>query len=255
MAAFKFQLWSDLHLEINDMELPRVYVATAPNLLLAGDIGVPGSDLYRSLLQKVAPAHERVFVIAGNHEFYEGSIQSTQRAMQQMCAEVGTNIVFMDNSVFDIPGLAVRVVGTTLWSEVRVEQMRDVACFVADFRRISEWTIGQNNAQHLCNVGFLRSEIARAEVDGVRLIVMTHHAPLTSGTSQPVHEGSLLSSAFQTDLSDLMGPPVSLWCFGHTHHCSSQVCKGTHIVSNQRGYERIGDTRDPAFDLAKVFEA
>lgn len=231
-----FQLWSDLHLETCDLTLPTEYRALAPYLLLAGDIGVPGGATYRALLDKVASAHELVFVTTGNHEYYGSSIQHTDETMQSMCRVAGANVVFLNNAAYDIPGLPWRIVGTTLWSHVQSHQKLDVACLVSDHRLIDGWGIGHNNARHALGVAFIRSEIARAKADGVRLVVMTHHAPLIHGVCHPRHDGSQLSSAFQTDLTDLMGPPVSSWCFGHTHHCSSQVVNGTHVVSNQRGF-------------------
>lgn len=247
-AMFRFQLWSDLHLEVSDMALDS-YVATAPYLFLAGDIGEPGSDRYRALLKTVSAAHSLVFVIAGNHEYYEDSIEAANKDLKRMCSLTSPNVIFLNNATFDV-GTRFRVVGTTLWSDVQRHQQNDVSCFIADHRRISGWSVKRNNAQHAFNVEFLRNEIQRAKVNGVRLVVMTHHAPLTSGTSKPEHEANMVSSAFQTDLSHLMGEPIAIWCFGHTHHCSDQIKQGTRVVSNQRGYSENAD-----FEMYKVFQA
>lgn len=256
VEPFRFQLWSDLHLETSDMQLPEVYVAGAPNLLLAGDIGVPGSPMYLALLQKVAPKHENVFVITGNHEYHGSSLQAADAAMQTMCASAGPNIFYLNNAAHDIPALGCRVVGTTLWSEVKEDQKMDVSCFISDHRLIDSWGVASNNARHLLNVHFLQTEISRAMHEGVRLVVMTHHAPLTSGVCRLQQVGNAVSSAFQTDLSDLMGPPIAVWCFGHTHFCSSQLVKGTHVVSNQRGYVRNNASReDTGFEPSHVFQA
>lgn len=75
-----------------------------------------------------------------------------------------------------------------------------------------------------------------------RAIVVTHHAPLTKGVSDPKYENSTnewtrqLNMAFGTDLSHLMGPPVIAWFFGHTHFSSRQCCRNTIVASNQLGY-------------------
>lgn len=244
-----FQLMSDMHLEICDWD-PMGYTAEAPNLMLAGDIGVPGSPRFVKFLTTVSAAHERVFVISGNHEFYGLTVVEADMAMQVMCTFC--NVTFLNNSTFDLPD-GVRVVGTTLWSSVSVEQRSDVSCFIADHRMISGWNVTRNNERHERDVTFLRSEITRARSDGVKLVIMTHHAPLSTGTGQPCHQNSSLSSAFHTDLSTLMGPPVSLWCFGHTHHCSSQVVNGTHVASNQRGYVTSHRREDEAFRPCRTY--
>lgn len=257
LFQFQFQLWSDLHLEICDLRLPTPYIAKAPYLLLAGDIGVPGSARYCTLLSKIAPAHHLVFVVTGNHEYYGSSLPAVDRAMQAMCLAAGPNVVFLNNSSYDVTPTC-RIVGTTLWSQITCDQEVDVTCFIADHRLIQGWGVSSNNAKHSIDVSFLRSEVSRATADGVRLIVITHHAPLTHGTSQPRHAGSILSSAFQTGLSALMGPPVVTWCFGHTHHCSSQMVHGTQVLANQRGYVCVSvcsEREDGDFEPDRVFTA
>lgn len=260
MGQFRFQLWSDLHLEICDLQLPENYVAAAPNLILAGDIGIPGSALYSSLLRKVAAAHENVFVVAGNHEYYSTSIEAGNAEIQAMCTTAGPNVYYLNDVAHDMLSsscdMRLRVVGTTLWSHVKAHQKMDVACFISDHRRIHGWSVSHNNYLHARHVEFLETEILRAMHDDVQLVVVTHHAPLEKGVCKPNQERNALSSAFQTDLSKLMGLPVVMWCFGHTHHCSSQFVKETHVVSNQRGYVRKDGAREDAeFDLNRVFQA
>jgi hypothetical protein len=148
-----------------------------------------------------------------------------------------------------------RVAGSTLWSEIDDDQRSDVQCFIADFRRIADWTTWRNNAKHAEAVRFLAAESARAAADGVPLVVVTHHAPLTRGTCRPEHSGSPLSSAYQTDLAHLMGAPVAAWAYGHTHRgCAEQVVAGTRVVTNQRGYpdERVPHGLD-RFDPLRVW--
>lgn len=75
-----------------------------------------------------------------------------------------------------------------------------------------------------------------------KIIVVTHHAPMTTGVSSPYYEQTqnsetrLINTAFATDLHHLMGSPVVLWISGHTHYSAIQQYNGTHIASNQLGY-------------------
>jgi hypothetical protein len=49
----------------------------------------------------------------------------------------------------------------------------------------------------------------------------------------------LLQHACATNLNKLMAEHRSIhtWAFGHTHHSCDVVVGGTHVVSNQRGYD------------------
>lgn len=240
MNTFKFQLWSDLRLEMCEMKFPTGYVSHAPNLILAGNIGVLGSTLYCDLLQKVAQEHDNVFVIAGEQEYTGSSRQSAEAALQTICTDAGPNIVYLNNAVHDVPSLGCRLVGTTLWSDTQ----DDVAC--------SAWVHSKNTSGQALTLGFLQQEIARAVNDGVRLVVITHDAPLTFGHEQT---GNTVYT-FQTDFSELMGPPVAVWCCGNTHHCESQLIKRTHVVSNQRMCVKNNEViEDSKFQLTRVFEA
>jgi hypothetical protein len=126
----------------------------------------------------------------------------------------------------------IRIVGTTLWSHVPSSNASDVACFIADYRRIGGLRIEDTNRMHAEDVAYLEKEISLAEANGVRLVIVTHHAPLLSMTSHEKNRGSTLNCAFATDLSHLVDRPgVAKWIFGHTHFS----CDLGKVVSNQRG--------------------
>jgi hypothetical protein len=94
-------------------------------------------------------------------------------------------------------------------------------------------TVGQSNALHDVDVAWLRAEIALAEADGYRMLVVTHHAPSLVGTSHPKHAGGALNCAFATDLDALVErDAVAAWIFGHTHFSTTRG----KLRSNQRGY-------------------
>ncbi|OAX79978.1 hypothetical protein ACJ72_05698 [Emergomyces africanus] len=73
-----------------------------------------------------------------------------------------------------------------------------------------------------------------------KIVVISHHAPSTKGTSSPSDEVSPWSSAFGTGLLQSKGrscfDDVQFWIYGHTHHCTELTCGEVRLVSNQRGY-------------------
>ena len=237
-----FAFMSDLHLEMfPGFRVPKSDDA-CETLILAGDIGDPASDEYLSFLEDCSMKFKDVFVILGNHEHYgKNSCSETLECAKKAAAAAG--VTLLHRSGYDL-GENLRIVGATLWSHVEDHAARDVQCFISDYRRIGGvHSVAQTNQMHAEDVAFLEGEIDRAEARGIRLIVVTHHAPLTVGTSHP--RFSRLNSAFATDLRHLVDRPgVAAWIFGHTHHS----CDLGKVVSNQRGY--VGE--DTGFDPAKT---
>lgn len=236
MAPTRFQLMSDLHLDQRPgYRVPRP--PSAPFLILAGDIGDPCSKEYRAFLGDCASLYERVFLVLGNHEAYGTTVPHAVEAARKACrsADTAGRVTVLDRERFDL-GPRLSVVGATLWTHVPAECSGEVACSIADYAHIQGFGVAQSNAYHARDVKWLRGELAAAEADGCRLVVVTHHAPSHIGTSAPQHNGSPLQSAFSTPLDTLLRSPVAVWVHGHTHHSHAQKRDdGTLLVANQLG--------------------
>lgn len=237
--SFTFHLLSDLHIEFSQYTLTQP-TSHCDALILAGDIGNPWSLEYKEFLHHASSQYQYVFLIKGNHECYKHSLEDVTQQMKKVCN--GTNnIIFLDNATFDIENTDIRIVGSTLWSEIEDDQRSDVQCYIADYRHIQGWSIEQNNFHHEISLSFLKKEMLQANIDGKRLVVVTHHAPTLTKTGRPEHDGSPISSAFASDLEKtLIQPPVVAWAFGHTHHSTTLDVNGVKLVSNQRGYQISG---------------
>jgi hypothetical protein len=81
-------------------------------------------------------------------------------------------------------------------------------------------------------------------------VVVIHHLPHRRSI-HPKYNGSDLNPSFASDLSDLMGPPVSLWIHGHTHESFDYVVNSTRVVCNPRGYApmELNESFDPVFTV------
>lgn len=244
----KFHLLSDLHLEYRPYKLAAVPGSDKDYLLLAGDIGNPYSREYADLLGDASRSFGHVVVVKGNHECHHGPPRVIDERIRALC-EKHDNVTYLQQETSDVGNDEdVRVVGATLWSRIEPSQEREARTRIGDFHRIPNWSVAFHNNAHARDVGFVREEIARAVADRKRLVVVTHHAPSTKDTSRPEHQGSPISSAFGTDLTDLFErPPVSAWAFGHTHRTCDFTTNGTRIVANQRGYPGEETGFDPCF--------
>ena len=251
----KIQSVSDLHLGAADFELPR---CDADLVILAGDIGRP-----HRAVQWATTLGKPVLYVAGNHEFYGSSIDSTIAELRRL--SLGTNVRFLEKDQAVVQG--VRFLGTTLWTdfgifedeETRGASQNAATALLRDFSQI--WTHDTRNQLFTPNYSarlfaenssWLEARL-REPFDGPT-VVITHHAP-SPRSIHPTFAGSLLNGCFVSDAEHLMdGERVTLWIHGHTHNSFDYHCNGTRVVCNPRGYVFQGKEENPLFDPAMVLE-
>lgn len=240
---------------------------SAPVLALLGDIGCPATSfaVYESFLREMSLRFEHVLVLAGNHEYYVShwktgrpkTMPEIQAQISDLCATF-PNVHFLDRSGVMING--VRVLGTTLWSHVPDGSVETVQKLLNDYHMINvpgeSWIqtpgkitrtkvplrkckVSDTNQWHADEVKWLKSEL-EALPPGHQALVLTHHAPTFKRTSNPVHDGSPIGSAFATDLEWLLQTgKIHTWAFGHTHFNTDYMNNGVRIVANQFGYVQM----------------
>jgi predicted phosphodiesterase len=243
----KVRVLSDLHLEFQDWVPPK---SDADVIVLAGDIhlGVSGVEWAR----RTFPSSPIVYV-PGNHEFYGEHMQDLMEELFSMGRRLGVDVLDGHSVVID----GVRFLGATLWTDfgLQGDDPRSIERAMAhaqygmyDFQVIRcgdnrKFRPADARAIHLTQVRWLRSQLADQSVGTT--VVVTHHLPHRQSI-HPKYKESDLNPGFASDLSDLMGPPVSLWIHGHTHESFDYVMNGTRIVCNPRGYSPM--ELNPEFD-------
>ncbi len=245
----KLNILSDLHLGQGELAPPA---NDADLVVLAGDIARPAQALaWAQRLGKPA------LYVAGNHEFYGGSLTGAAAQLEQLCA--GTRVRVLDRRCVLIGN--VRFLGCTLWTDFLLfgEGERQQAAigeamrFMRDFSRIrlSDEAPDLFTPQHSMALfrrdrDWLAGELGKPH-DGPTVVV-THHAP-ARGSIHPRFEQSLLNACFVSDAQDLLdGARVQLWIHGHTHDSFDYVLNGTRVVCNPRGYAKGGVNENAAFD-------
>ena len=251
------QVLSDLHLELCTQYTTYSFPCTAPFLLLAGDIGrLVDYEHFLTFLAAQTSQFERVFLVLGNHEFYEMSYEKAIAEAERLQREekLAGKLTVLHRKRWDDEGGGLTIVGCTLWNRITEESRGAVTLRVNDYNKIQGWSVEKCNELHEEEVKWLREQIAalREEAthtsapgsDGLssrrkrRVLVVTHHAPVVQGTSKPEHLSNPWAPAFATDLltqkKDWEG--VSSWVFGHTHFTTDFLKNGVRVVANQRGY-------------------
>lgn len=266
-GTVRLQFCSDMHLEM-PLETKRFgeHLADCLNqepfesnvlpqageyLALLGDVfnggKIKGGE-YTEYLKQQCKGYEAVFILAGNHEYYNAEYEAGRASLRNVCKLVtahfarcgGKPVVhFLDQDRVDLPGSKLRVLGCTLWSDVPAEAAKDVGSSLSDYRAIkvgdASAVVADTNAWHLRERSWLEAEIDQAEKEGRSCIVLTHHGPSLCGTGAPEHEGSLIQSAFSSNLEHMLKAPVLLWLFGHTHYSNWQLYDGEKFRALSHG--------------------
>jgi predicted phosphohydrolase len=241
----KFYLLSDLHLECKRFNLTNPDKCDA--LILAGDIGNIHTKIYKTFLKSASQLFKYTFIIKGNHECYGYSIDETDTIIKMHCSKYN-NVYYLNQYVMDIDN-DIRIIGTTLWSNIEMTQEKDIANCLNDFKLIKNWNVKTHNIQHIIEKQFIKIEINKAKIENKKILIITHHSPTHNKTSSPEYEDSNLTTAFSSNLDYLFSEKM-IWCYGHTHFSNSQIIQNTKLLSNQRGYPR----EETKFNIAFTFE-
>lgn len=262
----RFQILSDLHLEVGQQYSTFQIPVETGSLILAGDIGrLQDYQSYLQFLQIQCQNFQLVFLILGNHEFYgitraEG-LQLAARLSEE--SVMHGRLVVLERNRFDFYEENITLLGCTLHSHISQDSRGIVQSKVKDFSRILDWTVEDHNASHEKDLHWLRDEISsirdierKVGIDSGRprkkIVVVTHHAPIRKGSSRPEHENNPWSDAFATELltpnpTKLANPLLDAdwFVFGHTHFTTFCTRGSAKLISNQRGYVLPGQQQCP----------
>ncbi|TWU76672.1 hypothetical protein ED733_008471 [Metarhizium rileyi] len=239
----RVQVLSDLHLEVGQQYLSFTFPATAPFLLLGGDIGrLIDYDGYLKFLEAQVSRYEKVFLVLGNHEFYGLDYHSGLDKARHLVAEpsLAGTLILLDKTRWDDLNSALTIIGCTLWSAIPEQASSIIESKINDFKKIDGWTAQKHNEIHAIEVAWLRGQVAQAlkeQSTKRRLLVATHHAPCIEGTSRPEDSNNPWTPAFATDLLDQQGwAGINIWTFGHTHY-STDLRENQKLSRNPHDFD------------------
>ena len=150
--------------------------------------------------------------------------------------EILPNVHYYQNKVVRIDN--VDFILSTLWSHIRPEDEYFVHRGMNDFRQIlyngRRFTPADFNAEHEKCLEYIKQSVAESTAE--RIVVVTHHLP-SMAVVAPEHKGSLLNSAFATELGNYIADShIDAWIFGHSHANEEAIIGNTRLVCNQLGY-------------------
>ena len=234
----KIQYISDIHIEyLERSEIETIITSLTPHgevLILGGDIGDPqqSDSRYRHFLESVCSKFKKVFVIAGNHEFYHSKIDMNKAEIRKICSHI-PNVSFLDNSVEDYGGY--RWIGSTQWTQIDSPERTS-----NDFKSIENLNYEVYNRMHLESITFLDHELKTAVQLSLNVIVITHHVPIYALTvpkfsADPDKEWSQWCHGDLDDLVKEYKSVIKGWFYGHLHTRSVQLHHGVNFFCNPIG--------------------
>lgn len=232
----RIQYASDLHLEHYDkMAFPRLITPSARILCLAGDIGNPRKQLYTSFLEYCQDKWDHVFIIAGNHEFYnrrplKDLVKYNRKEVDswdtrlELCRTVCSqwpNVHFLEKDSYYLRDYNLTVLGTTMWTHIPSSKAGIVKNAMNDYNYIAKGdaeTIEPADVTewHRSAKQWLEAKLFDAEEERHHALVMTHHMPSTRFIKSEYFNNEI-NCAFAAPMDKLLVPPVRAWIYGHTH--------------------------------------
>lgn len=239
----KIQYCSDLHLEFPENKkyiLANPIKPKAEILILAGDI-VPFAIInkHQDFFDYVSENFRCTFWIPGNHEYYYSDINNRTGSFEK---KIRDNVLLLNNTVKEIDG--VRLIFSTLWSNISPERQFLIQQSLSDFRVIKNgkrlFNTDDYNLLHSENVHFLKDALKNS--NNTASVVVTHHVPTFQNYPEQYRD-SKINEAFGVDLESLIiDNSMDYWIYGH-HHCNVKdfnVHK-TKLITNQLGYIIYGE--------------
>jgi predicted MPP superfamily phosphohydrolase len=243
----KIQVVSDLHLEFSDLKLPG-----GDLLIIAGDLieartylgefhstrleGEP-TNRFLKFFQNELAKYKQVLYILGNHEFYNGKIETITEIYPQTLPK---NVKVLNRDTFEYGDYL--FVGATLWTD----------CNKGD------WFTIQNLKQNMADFSIIRYnekrflpedsvELHKKDLDYIKTIVnqnkdkkifvITHHTP-SFKSCHAKYNGKMINGAFHSELSEFIldNPNIKYWAHGHTHDPFDYEIGECRVICNPRGY-------------------
>ena len=219
-----FQYISDLHLEVWH-KIPNIE-RSAPYLVLAGDIGDPSSKIYKMFIEYVSSIFDHVFLIAGNHEYYNYECSDNLEYLKDVDdlirSNVSTysNVHFLQNEIYHLTDDII-IFGSTYWTHIEDDQKDLVRNKMHDYEYMNNFTTEKCNQLH--DLAIKKLEQYYLEYTNKRWLLVFHHLPKLELVLPKYKNINYISGFASTNYPKILDDNnVLAIIYGHTHTPSIQ---------------------------------
>ena len=226
----RIQVLSDVHLEVakNPIKLIEKILPSCPEpdtvLVLAGDIGHFGSELYMEYIERASRNYRAIFLVLGNHEYYCSSVEKISQEILQVKLPDNVHLLERASIVLD----NVRFIGCTLWAVGDPDLIENIN----DFRYIQDMTPELYANLNKIDKNWLKNELNNT--GNFKTVVITHHMPSKSLINR-VYKNNPLNVFYANELDDLV-KHADFWLCGHTHIPNTVDIGKCRCITNPVGY-------------------
>jgi hypothetical protein len=252
------QYISDIHLE-RQSTFPKIEPSSR-NIALIGDIGNPFKSNYIDFLVYNSYYFERVFLIAGNHEYYiKGKCYDSINHQINKVIEHLPNVEFLNNSQTTLNDHI--VIGCTLWTPyVYLGNYYNMSNFHNESVNFLKNTITTNNTKTTNTSNTLNNNTKTTNTSNTNtntntknnnIIVLTHYLPsfnLITSNFQ-TKQWKYLHNKYASNLEYLIISPVKAWLCGHSHCVYETHINDVFCGINSLGYSEYQNTSNKVINL------
>lgn len=226
-----FQYFSDVHADTYDSsKIPDVR-ALSPNLLIAGDVGVPTHSNVYKFLKQMSEKFNKIYYAPGNHEydsppvFDESKYNKYNPLLRELCDQFN-NVILLDNKSHKHSDEIV-IIGTTLWSK---------PLFIKDEK------YKKHLQKHTDALDFINT--SKKMYADKKIILLTHYLPTRKLIeSKYLNRGEITTSFFASDVEDIIVEPIVACVSGHSHSVMNVKVNLVPCMLNAYGYKHESSTR------------
>ena len=245
----KIQIVSDLHLEFRGNNFKKIITPSAPILCLLGDICACGDgetwNTYKNFIEYISPKYQYVFHIPGNHEYYtqeinpKNTFEGINKKLKEFARTIKNLSILNNNCIrITIRDKKYVFIGSTLWSDVPKKYKSLIKARMNDYSMIwkstpdgvRRFTIDDMIGIHRRSVKYISNAINRTDSSD-SVVLLTHHRPIRC-----LPETNIKSYGYETDLPNIIKPPLKIAAHGHTHEQMDRYINNVRIISNPKGY-------------------